>query len=91
MSSSGTYGYFPKVLNPNAILPQMESDGNQPQFFFGGSQIPINFGIPTGGGFRTRYISHKAEMQSLPATGRGIKTTMQKHHKIYLPKHMKTI
>jgi len=91
MSSSGTYGYFPKVLNPNAVLPQMESEGNQPPFFFGGSQIPINFGIPTGGGFRTRYISHKNEMQSLPATGRGIKTTMQKHHKIYLPKHMKTI
>ena len=91
MSSSGTYGYFPKVLNPKGDLIQTASEGNQPPFFFGGSQVPLNFGISTGSGFRTRYISHKNEMHSLPATGRGIKTTMQKHHKIYLPKHMKTI
>jgi hypothetical protein len=91
MSTSGTYNYHPKVAHASAIFPQMASDTVQPAFFFGGSQVPINLGIRTGSGFRTPYLSHRREQAGLEASGRGIKTTMQKHHKIYLPKYMKSI
>ena len=91
MSSAGTYGFFPKVEHQNSLFPQMAPDTAQPAFFFGASQVPINLGIHQGSGFRTPYLSHKSEMRTLPASGCGLKTTMQKHHKIYLPKHMKSI
>lgn len=45
MSASGTYAYWPKVNNPNKQYIQMESGGNQPMFFFGGSQVPLAFGL----------------------------------------------
>ena len=45
MSASGTYSYWPKVNNPNKQYIQMESGGNQPMFFFGGSQVPLAFGL----------------------------------------------
>lgn len=95
MSTSGTYHYWPKVANPNAIIPQMDSDTQQPPFFFGGSQVPTNLGIHTGSGIRTNYISHIEEMKNLNpsshSTGKGISTTVKKGSKIYLPKFMKSI
>lgn len=45
MSASGTYSYWPKVNNPNKQYIQMESGGDQPMFFFGGSQVPLAFGL----------------------------------------------
>ncbi len=45
MSASGTYAYWPKVNNPNKQYIQMESGGSQPPFFFGGSQVPLAFGL----------------------------------------------
>lgn len=42
---SGFYNVWPKVLHPNAELPQMESNGFQPPFFFGGSQVPTSLGL----------------------------------------------
>lgn len=45
MSASGTYAYWPKVNNPNKQYIQMESGGDQPMFFFGGSQVPLAFGL----------------------------------------------
>jgi len=45
MSASGTYAYWPKVNNPNKQYIQMESGGSQPPFFFGGSQVPLSFGL----------------------------------------------
>ena len=48
-------GYNPKVSNPNLILPQMESQVFQKPFYFGGSQVPVNLGLPkkvySGAGF----------------------------------------
>lgn len=35
-------GYYPKVVHPNAILPQMKSSSFQAPFYFGGSQVPVN-------------------------------------------------
>ena len=91
MSTSGIYNYHPKVAHPNSVLPQMTSDEFQPPFYFGGSQVPINLGIAIGSGIHTPYISHVEHMKALSAKGRGIETTVQKNHKIYLPKHMSTI
>lgn len=91
MSTAGTYNYWPKVVNPNKAFPQMTSDAFQPQFYFGGSQVPENLGIINGSGISTQYKSHLDDMKSLTAGGRGLKTTMQKHSKVYLPKHMSTI
>ena len=91
MSTSGTYAYWPKVMHPEKVYPQMESDTYQPAFFFGGSQIPVNLGIVEGSGFGSKYKSHIDEMKSQSAQGRGLKTTVKKGSKIYLPKHMSTI
>ena len=91
MSTSGIYNYHPKVMHPNKIYHQMDSNAIQPMFYFGGSQVPENLNISTGSGVHTKYKSHVTQMKELDAQGRGIKTTMQKHHKIYLPKHMSTL
>ncbi len=91
MSTAGTYNYHPKVAQPNKVFPQMTSDEFQKPFFFGGSQVPINLGIKTGSGIHTPYISHINHMKHLSAKGRGIETTVQKNHKIYLPKHLSSI
>ena len=91
MSTAGIYNYRPKVEHPNTIFPQMESDGFQPAFYFGGSQVPVNLGIHEGSGINTKYHSHVVAMKELPSKGKGIKTTVSKNSKIYLPKHMSTI
>lgn len=85
MSTSGTYNYHPKVANENKVYSQMLSEGYQKPFFFGGSQVPINLGISTGSGISTPYISHSEHKKVLGMEGRGIATTVQKNHKIYLP------
>jgi hypothetical protein len=43
-------GYYPKVLNPNLSnsIPQMKSEEYQLPFFFGGSQVPTDLGLPVG-------------------------------------------
>jgi len=89
MSSSGTYNYHPKVAHPNAIFTQMTSDGFQKPFYFGGSQVPISLGIKTESGVSTPYVSHTQHSKHLGTQGRGIETTVQKNHNIFLPKHMK--
>ena len=38
-------GYYPKVLQPNKIFPQMESLNRQPRFYQGGSEVPISLGF----------------------------------------------
>ena len=85
-----SYNYNPKVMNPNAVLPQTTSNALQVPFYFGGSQIPLALGIE-GSGFKTPYYSHVKQMKELSAQGRGLETTVNKNHKIYLPKHIKTI
>jgi len=85
MSSAGTYGYFPKVMHEKQTFHQLTSAGYQPPFFFGGSQVPVSLGIATGSGIHTPYISHTAHKKVLGMEGRGIATTVQKNHKIYLP------
>ena len=50
-------GYNPKVSHPNMPnnIPQMRSACFQKPFFFGGSQVPVNLGLPkqsySGAGF----------------------------------------
>jgi hypothetical protein len=41
MTTAGIYSYHPKVEHPRSTFIQMESDGFQPPFFFGGSQVPV--------------------------------------------------
>jgi hypothetical protein len=91
MSTAGIYNYRPKVEHPNKIFHQMTSDGFQTPFFFGASQVPTDLNIATGSGIHTPYISHTKHMELMSTKGRGIGTTVQKYHKIYLPKHMRTI
>ena len=91
MSASGTYAYWPKVNNPNAVLPQMTSDTQQKPFFFGGSQVPINLGLDTNSHTKTLYKSHVEHSRELDAQGRGIGTTVRKNHKVYLAKNMPSI
>ena len=91
MSTAGIYNYRPKVEHPNKVFPQMTSDSFQKPFFFGGSQVPINLGIVTGSGIHTPYKSHIDHMKCLGTKGRGLELTVQKNHKIYLPKHLKSI
>lgn len=90
MSTSGTYNYHPKVANPNAIFPQMTSDGFQRPFYFGASQVPINTGIVTGSGIHTPYVSHLEHSRVMTASKRGTGVTVHKNHNVYLPKHSKT-
>jgi hypothetical protein len=91
MSSAGTYGYFPKIENQNAILPQMTSNTMQPPFFFGGSQVPINLVLPHGEGFKTSHKHSLTSMKALGARGRGLENTYSRHNRIALTKHMPTI
>jgi hypothetical protein len=87
MSTAGIYNYHPKVEHPDKIFPQMKSTTEQPPFFFGGSQVPINLGIKTGSGVKTTYKTHKERQQDLDMNGRGISTTATMNHKIHIPKH----
>jgi len=41
MSTAGIYNYHPKVEHPNKIFSQMESQSQQPSFYFGGSQVEL--------------------------------------------------
>ena len=92
MSTAGTYGYHPKVEHPNAIFAQMKSNTLQPDFFFGGSQVPINLGLPAhGNGLRSEYKPELSKMKSLSTQGRGLSNTYSRHTNIVLPKHMSTI
>jgi hypothetical protein len=89
MSTAGTYNYHPKVAHPNQVFYQMESTALQTPFFFGGSQVPINLNLSHQNEMHTPYVSHKAIQDAMPVQGRGIHTTAQKSHKIYLSKHIK--
>jgi len=91
MSTSGTYGYFPKIMQQNSILQQMTSNSMQPAFYFGGSQVPINLGLPRGQGLRSMYKPSLHSMKSLGVQGRGLENTYSRHNRITLPKHMSTI
>ena len=86
-----SYNFNPKVEHPNAVLPQMVSEGFKPPFYFGASQIPIALnGDMLGRGFRTPYKSAVVEKRSIPTKGTGLgvglKTTSSKHGNIRLPK-----
>jgi hypothetical protein len=92
MSTGGTYGYNPKVAHPNTIFAQMKSNTMQPDFFFGGSQVPINLGLPAhGNGLRSHYKPALTQMKQLSTQGRGLSNTYSRHSRIALPKHMSTI
>ena len=88
MSAAGTYGYFPKVLNPDKEFVQLKSGELQAPFYFGGSQVPEALGM-SGSGIHTPYVSHLTHRQYMRPGGKGINTTVHKYSKIYLPKHMK--
>jgi len=95
MSTSGIYNYHPKVAHPHMVFYQMASDTQQPTFYFGGSQVPVNLGIMSGSGiakpFKGAYRSHVKAKEEQSAHGRGISATPSKHSKIYLSKAMPSI
>lgn len=80
---SGFYNVHPTIGEFPAKFPGMDSQ--QPPFFFGGSQVPLNLGIMKGTGMHTPYESHMDKKRQLPMSGRGTKTTASKHHNIILP------
>ena len=91
MSTTGIYNYHPKVEHPNATFYQMASDTEQPSFFFGGSQVPVNLGIAHGAGLRTKHRFTLDDKHILSTQGRGIHTTVNKNDKIMMPKYMSGI
>jgi hypothetical protein len=87
MSTAGIYNYHPKVEHPNSELYQMESQ--QPSFYFGGSQIPINLHLDShGSGFRTPHKFSYNKMKDLAGNAKFNKTTIDKYSNIKLPNHM---
>jgi hypothetical protein len=87
MSTAGIYNYHPKVEHPNSDLYQMESQ--QPSFYFGGSQIPINLHLDShGSGFRTPHKFSYNKMKELGDNRKFNKTTIDKYSNIKLPNHM---
>lgn len=90
MSTAGIYSYHPKVEHPNSELYQMESQ--QPSFYFGGSQVPINLHLEShGSGFRTPHKFSYNKMKELGDNRKFNKTTVDKNNNIRLPKHMYSI
>jgi hypothetical protein len=84
MSTAGIYNYHPKVVHPNKVFGQMDSDWVQPSWYFGGSQIPVNLGIG-GSGFKTHYKSSIKRDKLKLGRLNGMTTSVDKHSKIMLP------
>ena len=76
MSTAGIYGYYPKVEHPNHIFPQMASASHQPEFHFGGSQVPVSLGHIHGHG-----ITHSLS---------GIDTGFRTPHRFTMDEHRLT-
>jgi len=76
MSTAGIYGYYPKVEHPNHIFPQMASASHQPEFHFGGSQVPVSLGHIHGNG-----ITHPLS---------GIDSGIRTQHRFTMDEHRNT-
>lgn len=80
---SGTYGFNPKVLNPNVNFIQSRSDGGMP-FYFGASQVPLVLA--------TEHHNHTyQDTQHNYVKGKGIKGYVSKSSNIVLPSHIKSL
>lgn len=88
MSTSGFYNFRPKVEHPNTMFYQMKSDTEQPPFFFGGSQVPVNLNLSTGSGFKTEHKFSLMDKHAMTPQKRGAVTTINKNDRIMLPKYM---
>jgi len=91
MSTSGIYNVHPKVGQPHKIFQQMRSDQVMPPFFFGGSQVPIQLGIPREGSHQSEYKQTMAKVKAMSISGNGIKTHYEHTQKIIMPKHVPRI
>ena len=91
MSTSGIYAVYPKVEQPHKIFQQMRSDQEMPAFFFGGSQVPIQLGIPRDGSSPSEYKETMKKVKEMGISGNGIKTHYEHTQKIIMPKHMPRI
>ena len=91
MSTSGIYTLHPKVLQPHKIFQQMRSDTEMPAFFFGGSQVPIQLGIPHEGIHQSEYKQTMQKVKAMSISGNGIKTHYEHTQKIIMPKHLPRI
>ena len=91
MSSAGIYAVHPKVDQPHKIFQQMRSDQEMPAFFFGGSQVPIQLGIPRDGSHQSEYKQTMAKVKAMSISGNGIKTHYEHTQKIIMPKHLPRI
>jgi hypothetical protein len=91
MSTAGIYASHPKVDQPHKIFQQMRSDQEMPAFFFGGSQVPIQLGIPRDGSHQSEYKQTMKKVKEMGISGNGIKTHYEHTQKIIMPKHMPRI
>jgi hypothetical protein len=91
MSTAGIYNFRPKVAQPHKIFQQMRSDQEMPAFFFGGSQVPIQLGIPRDGSHQSEYKQTMKKVKEMSISGNGIKTHYEHTQKIIMPKHMPRI
>ena len=88
---SFSYAYNPIVSNPlvSKHIPQMESDGFQTPFYFGGSQVPHDIGYHESKSKSRHLISTSCEK-----IGQGIhKQNLygEKHTNINLPRNLPSI
>ena len=91
MSTSGTYNYHPKVVNPEMTFHQMTSDTQLPSFFFGGSQVPVNLHISTGSGLRRKFKNAITKGDTESLHGRGLHTAYEHTDRIMMPKGAKLL
>jgi hypothetical protein len=83
---SGFYNYWPKVNHQDEAYYQMESDGFQPPFFFGGSQVPSALGIK-GNGLHSGHVVSTRQ----PTVKLGLRkqnTYHEKHKNIHHPRRL---
>ena len=82
-------GFYPQVVNPKFRRVQTESNALQKPFYFGGSQVPSDLGLPnqsfSGAGFHKDSPSktHKGDLDF--TTKLGNKVYHQKGHFVVKP------
>lgn len=61
-------GYSPKVANPTMSnnIPQMRSACFQKPFYFGGSFVPVNLGLPKQSYSGSGFVGDKPNPKNVP-------------------------
>jgi len=93
---SGFYNNWVKVQNPGLSndIVQMRSGGFQPQFYFGGSQVPNTLGLKdTDLNIKGNGINNYKKENFLPSIKGKTKPTTEfnKSNNIHIPRHIKLL